>query len=226
VYEYADNHSAYLSYTETFMPQRDLDRNDDRLDPAEGSNTELGLKSAFFDQRLTVAVALFQAKHQHVAESDGFDTTLGRNVYVGRDYQSEGLELDVYGQITEGLSANVSLTQLRIEDEEGDTARRFVPKRILAAALSYQLPWASKWKVGSSVRWQDDTRRDTKDGMRVEQEAYSVVNAFVSYQYDETLSIAINGNNLGDEKYLNSLYWDQAFYAAPRNASLTVRWNY
>lgn len=226
VYEYADNHSAYLSYTETFMPQRDLDRNDDRLDPAEGSNTELGLKSAFFDQRLTVALALFQAKHQHVAESDGFDTALGRNVYVGRDYQSEGLELDVYGQIAEGLSANVSLTQLRIEDEEGDTARRFVPKRIFAAALSYQLPWASKWKLGSSVRWQDDTRRDTKDGMRVEQKAYSVVNAFVSYQYDETLSIAINANNLGDEKYLNSLYWDQAFYAAPRNASLTVRWNY
>ena len=226
VYQYADNHSAYLSYTETFMPQRDLDRNDDRLDPAEGSNVELGLKSAFFDQRLTLAFAVFQAKHKYVAESDGFDTALGRNVYVGRDYQSEGVELDIYGQISDSLSANVSVTQLRIEDDRGETARRFVPKRILAAALSYQLPFAPKWRLGSSLRRQDDSRRETKDGMRVEQSAYSVVNAFVSYQYDDTLNIALNANNLSDEKYLNSLYWDQAYYAAPRNASLTVRWTY
>lgn len=226
VYQYAQNHSAYLSYTETFMPQSDLDANDDRLDPAEGSSAELGLKSAFFDQRLTVAVAVFQAKHKNVSESAGFDAALGRTVYVGQDYESEGVEVDVFGQIGDNLSANLSLTQLSIDDSDGITARRHVPKRIAAAALSYQLPQAPKWKLGSSVRWQDEISRVTRYGAKAEQDAYTVVNAFVSYDYDENLSIALNGNNLGDEKYLSSLYTDQGLYAAPRNASVTLRWNY
>ncbi|TXS94063.1 TonB-dependent receptor [Parahaliea maris] len=37
---------------------------------------------------------------------------------------------------------------------------------------------------------------------------------------------AVNGNNLTDEKYIGSLYWDQGFYGAPRSFSASVNWSY
>ena len=39
-------------------------------------------------------------------------------------------------------------------------------------------------------------------------------------------SSAVMGENLSDEKYLASLYWDQAFYAPPRNWTASVGLNF
>jgi outer membrane receptor for ferric coprogen and ferric-rhodotorulic acid len=36
----------------------------------------------------------------------------------------------------------------------------------------------------------------------------------------------VNVRNVGDRKYLASLMWGQAFYAAPRSASVTLNFAY
>jgi outer membrane receptor for ferric coprogen and ferric-rhodotorulic acid len=36
----------------------------------------------------------------------------------------------------------------------------------------------------------------------------------------------LNIGNVTDEKYLNSIFWDQAYYGAPRNAQASVTWRY
>jgi hypothetical protein len=59
-----------------------------------------------------------------------------------------------------------------------------------------------------------------------EQDAYALVNLMASYEIDRNWTVSANLNNLTDEKYLSSLYWTQAYYGAPRNASMTVSWNY
>ena len=46
------------------------------------------------------------------------------------------------------------------------------------------------------------------------------------YDIDKQWSVSANLNNVTDEKYIASLYWDQAYYAAPRNASVSLNWKY
>lgn len=98
------------------------------------------------------------------------------------------------------------------------------------AASTYRIPGLERLKVGASVNRQDDIYRNVTlaDGSpaRAEQDAHALVNLMASYAIDPHWTVSANRNNLTDEKYFTSLYWDQAFYGAPRNASLTLSWAY
>ena len=92
---------------------------------------------------------------------------------------------------------------------------------MLRASSTYRIPGLEQLKVGASMSWQDDIRNGI-----AEQDAYALVNLMASYEIDRNWTVSANLNNLTDEKYLTSLYWTQAYYGAPRNASMTVSWNY
>ncbi|WP_237055447.1 TonB-dependent siderophore receptor [Microbulbifer sediminum] len=226
VYTFADQYSAYVSHTGTFMPQRDMGADLNRLAPAEGNNNEFGLKGEFMDGKLQASMAVFRAEHNNVSESAYFDAELGATIYEGRDYESHGYELELIGELAPGLHASLGYTDLQIENREGEETRNFVPGRVLRAYANYRLPMLERLKIGGGINWQDDIERTTAIGATVRQDAYATVSAFARYAASENLTLSLNGNNLTDEKYLNSLYWDQAFYAAPRNFSASVSWNY
>ncbi len=67
VYDLNEHWSAYASYTTIFKPQSDKDINGTYLDPLEGVNYELGLKSEFWDQRLTAAFSVFEVHQDNLA---------------------------------------------------------------------------------------------------------------------------------------------------------------
>jgi outer membrane receptor for ferric coprogen and ferric-rhodotorulic acid len=46
------------------------------------------------------------------------------------------------------------------------------------------------------------------------------------YAISPKLLLAANVNNVTDKRYLSSLFWTQSFYAAPRNASVSLTWRY
>ncbi len=52
------NHRLYASFTKIFQPQGEVDRNLVQLDPLDGKAYEIGLKSAFFGERLQTSIAL------------------------------------------------------------------------------------------------------------------------------------------------------------------------
>ncbi|WP_346837436.1 TonB-dependent siderophore receptor [Microbulbifer sp. SAOS-129_SWC] len=225
VYRFGDSYSLYASHTETFMPQRDLDKNLQRLAPSAGSNDELGVKGAFADGKLNASLAVFQADYTNVSESAGFDASIGKTVYQGHDYETRGYELELTGELAPGLQASVGYTALDIE-ENGDEARTFVPKNVVRVLASYRLPMLEQLKVGAGLNWQDDIARVDGYGNRIEQDAYATVRAFANYRVGDKLDFSLNVNNLTDEKFISSLYWDQGFYAAPRNFSASVNWHY
>ena len=78
-----------------------------------------------------------------------------------------------------------------------------------------------------NMRWQDDISRVQIQSPRVvtEQSAYAVVNFMASYEINSQLSLTANVNNVFDKKYLNSLYWAQGYYGAPRNYALSLNWS-
>src|SRR5690606_17240515 len=116
-------------------------------------------------------------------------------------------------------------TSLDLKTPDGAEARTFVPRETLKFGTRFQPARAPRLEVGGTVRWQDDMHLDTAIGM-IRQEAYAVVSAHARYALSESLDLAVNLYNLTDEKYLTSLYWDQAFYGAPRQAAISVRLRY
>lgn len=229
VYDINDLFSVYASYTEIFDPQSKLDADGGRLAPIEGTSYETGIKGELFDGRLNVSAAVFKTKQDNIAENAGFNPVTGRQVYAGANYLSEGYEFEVSGEVLPGLQAVAGYTYVDIQDENHGHGKTYVPKHLVRASATYRVPSLEQLKVGASVNWQDDIHRDVDIGgrlARVEQDAYAVVNLMASYDIDPHWTVSANLNNLTDEKYLASLYWDQGYYAAPRNASMSVSWKY
>lgn len=223
VYDLNENWSTYASYTKTFSPQEESNFIGQRLVPTEGDSKEIGVKSSWFEERLNTSFAVFSARHDNLAEYGGFNINTGRSYYTGQDYDTYGYEAEVAGEIVPGLEATIGYTDLEIENADGHDARNYIPTEMFRSALSYRLPQMEAVKVGASVDWQDTIRTDNT---LVKQDSYVLVDAFVSYDFNKHLKASVNVNNITDEKYLNSLNWDQAYYGAPRNVMASLTWKY
>jgi len=220
VFDLDERFSLYASYTEIFNPQTRSDANGDRLEPVEGVNYEAGIKGELLQKKLNVSVAVFRTEQDNVAEMAGMNgaTAYYRGV---EGITSQGYEVELSGEVLDGLQATAGYTFVDITDAEDRHAITYAPKHLVRASTSYRLPQMPRLKVGANLRWQDETHKGT-----AQQDAYAVVGLMASYAIDDHWSVSANLDNLTDEKYLTSLYWDQAYYAAPRNASMTVSWNY
>ncbi|WP_152207871.1 TonB-dependent siderophore receptor [Marinobacter changyiensis] len=240
IYDLNDDHSVYASYTEIFTPQTELDINRGRLDPIDGVNYELGLKSEFVDDRVNTTVALFQTEQHNVAEAAGTFPGTQDPYYRGIDgLQSQGVELEFVGDVTDRIQLFAGYTYVDIEDAGGNSARSFVPEHLAQLRGIWKVPGVEGLEVGSQVRWQSSISQDQGEattgpnaGAKIvtEQESYAVVDLMASYDFAPDWNARLNVNNVSDEKYIESLKKfgasAQGFYGEPANASLTVSWVY
>lgn len=223
IYDLNANLSLYGSLTDIFTPQYQTDARGNALQPVEGRSRELGVKGEFLDKKLNASVALFRSEQRNLAESAGY---IGAKAYYkGVDANSQGFQIDLAGALTPRLQTSVGYTQLAIHDDAGRDVRTYAPRRLLRAAATYRVPGIDQLTVGTRLAWQGDTYRDTTNG-EVRQSAYTLVNVMARYDIDRQWSLHANLNNVTDEKYIASLYWDQAYYAAPRNASISLNWQH
>jgi outer membrane receptor for ferric coprogen and ferric-rhodotorulic acid len=220
IYDLNEQYSVYASYTEIFDPQTKQDSSGNRLAPVEGINYEAGIKAELLDDKVNLSLAVFRTEQDNVASVAGMSG--GTTFYKGEEgITSEGYEVEVSGELLQGLQATAGYTFVDIRDAEDKHAVTYSPKHMLRASTTYRIPGLEQLKVGASMSWQDETRNGI-----AEQDAYGLVNLMASYEIDRNWTMSANLNNLTDEKYLTSLYWSQAYYGAPRNASMTVSWNY
>lgn len=240
IYDLNRDHSVYVSYTEIFTPQTEVDINRDRLDPIDGVNYELGLKSEFLADRVNTTVALFRTEQQNVAEVAGTFSGTQDAYYRGMDgIQSEGVELEFVGEVTDRIQLFAGYTYVNIEDAEGDPAKPFVPEHLAQFRGTWEVPGVQGLEVGSEIRWQSSitqeqgvatTGPNAGSIIITEQESYAVVDLMASYDFARHWNATLNVNNVTDEKYIESLKKfgtsAQGFYGEPANASLTVSWVY
>lgn len=224
-YAFTDTLRVYASYSDIYEPQAELGENLAPLGPAIGTSYELGLKSEFFDGQLLAALSIFRAEQDNYAEYAGFDPDAGLSFYRGVDVESEGFELEVSGSIGERMHLFGGYTRLDVEDPQGVDARTFVPRETLKIGTRFTPVRAPKLEVGGTLRWVDGMHLDTALG-RISQPSFEVLSVYARYALSDRLELAVNVDNLTDEKYLTSLYWDQAFYAAPRSAAISARLRY
>ena len=223
IYDLNDVHSVYGSYTKIFNPQTEEDSNRERLDPVTGETQEVGLKSEWNDGRIYTALVAFRADQKNLAEAAGMvgpDT-----IYRGTDVESFGYEAEISGELLPGWELTGGYTWLEIEDDEGDEIRPFTPREIFRLTTTYRPAAMEKLKAGVQVSWQDSIFRGGSGGVpKTTQDDYTLVNLMASYDWTRNITTTLNLNNVTDEKYLNSLYVGQAYYGAPRSAS--VRFDY
>jgi len=226
IVDLSKNVSAYASYTEIFNPQYEIDINRQKLDPIQGTNYEVGLKSEWFDKKLNASLALFKTKQKNTAEFAGY---LGADSYYrGVDTFSEGFEIDVAGKLTPRLEVSAGFTHLSIKDKDGNPARTYTPKNLFKISATYRVPAIEKLKVGANLIWRDDTYRDVSSPVitTIRQSAYALLNLMAKYDITDKISVTANLNNVTNKKYINSLYWEQGYYGAPINGSIALNWKY
>lgn len=223
IYDLNNIHSVYGSYTKIFNPQTEEDINRQRLEPVTGETQEVGLKSEWNDGRIYTALVAFWADQENLAEAAGM---IGPDTYYrGTDVESYGYEAEISGELLPGWELTGGYTWLEIEDADGDEIRPFTPREIFRLTTTYRPAAMEKLKAGVQVSWQDSIFRGGSGGVpKTRQDAYTLVNLMASYDWTRNITTTLNLNNVTDEKYLNSLYVGQAYYGAPRSAS--VRFDY
>ncbi|BFM07831.1 TonB-dependent siderophore receptor [Halioxenophilus aromaticivorans] len=221
-----DRVMGYVSYSDIYQPQDYLNANDNYLAPTKGENYELGVKATWLDDRLISNLAVFKADQQGLGVYAGFNPNTGQYFYTGEDIVSEGVELEISGQINDYVQVSGSLTRLDIENQQGETTYQWVPETSAKFSLSAQLPSQPDVALGLSGRWQDDTSRvDSYTGGNVKQGAYAVFDVFAHWDVNSQSRVKLNVKNLANEKYITSLY-EIGYYAAPRTYELSYQLNF
>jgi outer membrane receptor for ferric coprogen and ferric-rhodotorulic acid len=235
LYDLTGNITAYASYTGIFNPQIEVDANNRRLAPAEGSSYEGGIKSEWFGKRLYATASLFHIRQRGLATYagtfiDGDQGQIGASYYTGVDTTSKGFEIELAGRVTDRWTLSGGYSGFRLSGGGVDgNPRPYIPNRTLKLSTGYAFPALRDLKLGAELRWQDsihyvDGGVQTADGddAIVRQKGYAVADLMASLRVIDHVRATLNVHNVTDKKYLGSLLWGQAFYAEPRSVTFAL----
>lgn len=234
LYDINEAHRVYASYTEIFNPQNYVDINGEYLDPLEGKAYELGLKSSYLDDRLHTTVAIFQIDQDNLAILAGTVMIDGQpvNYYeAAQGTKSKGFELEVVGEPADGWNISAGYSQFNAEDKEGKRVATTSPQKQFKLFTTYQfVELLPELTVGGGVNWQSDSYSEGGT-VRIEQEAYSLVNLMARYDLADNMDLQFNLENLLDEKYYAYMSasgpaYSVYHYGAPRNFSVSFNYRF
>ena len=215
VYEISPGRQVYLSYAEGFRPNGGSDANGQGFDPEESTSYEIGVKWGTPDGRLSSTVALFRAEKSNILSVDpvnaGFSAALG-------EAESQGIEIDFNGQVTENLFVWFSYAYVNAETAnetinpdwvvpipEGQTLIN-VPEHKANLTVTRDLTlMGSPASVGFSADYVDDRPGETIDPSYV-LPSYTLVKLFSSVSLTPNLKLQFEVDNLFDEEYAAQSY--------------------
>ena len=136
-----DNIAGYFGYSQSFQPNTGTDKNLKFLPAKQGELFEFGIKSTWFDKRLSVSSAAYQLTQTNLSNLDpsNQDYFIASGTVRGR-----GFELDINGKISENLQmvGNYSYMDTKFIQSasyQGNTFRNS-PRNSGALWLNYALP--------------------------------------------------------------------------------------
>ncbi len=229
VFDINDTYSTYASYTEIFQPQMLKDRNGSYLDPVDGKSYEVGVKGAWFDNRLNASVAVFRIEQDNVGQSTGepvIGGTGGETAYIAaRGTVSRGFEFELNGELAPGWNATFGASRYVAKDINDADINTNLPQTTLKLFTSYTPQSLTALTVGGGANWQNRIYYAVPAYGRIEQDGYALVSAFVRYRISPEFSVQANLNNLLDKKYYSQINGYGAF-GDGRNGSLTFTWSF
>lgn len=240
LFDVTPSHRLYASYTKIFQPQSALDANLRQLDPLEGNAYEIGLKSAFFDDKLQTSIALFRIEQDNLAQVDLFAPPiippggLPTQPSIAVDgTRSTGFELEVNGSPMENWNINFGYSQFKAKDADGNAVSVNQPRKLLKLFTTYTLPDVlSGFTFGGGVNYRSKAysvglNSVTGAPFLFQQDGYALVSLMARLNVTEQFSIQGNLENLTDKKYFAQIgFYDQYRYGAPRNFTLSANYKF
>jgi iron complex outermembrane receptor protein len=199
------------------------------VDPEEVTNYEVGLKSQFFDDRVTANLAAFYTK-VHDYQANVVDTGPGalRGYLANVDQvRVKGIELDAAVNVVEGLTtyARVSFNSGEYESfDNGPCPLELIGTATTSCDLSGKdLPGLSKWVVstggeyqhplsvfgyagaayfGAEGSYRSSFYSDAADSVYMKIDAYSLLNLRAGFRTDHGTEVFVWSTNVLDKDYL------------------------
>ena len=241
VVEASENINLYSTWVKGFQPQganiqSDPDRYGGPFDYMKSELYEVGLKTEWFNKRLSATLAIFKITQENSLEQSPKAGKADWRVPV--DEESNGFELDVAGQILPNFSvvANYAYTDARIVKlkEEGaikdlNVQRPSTPRHAANLWTKYIFENGSLKGLGAGIGVSYASERLGQVGRRATAASYpnyTILNAVLYYKVKD-VQLQLNVNNV-----LNRTYWISGydnlrnFPGAPRNINASVTYRF
>lgn len=196
--------------------------------PEKGLGYETGLKLDLFDSRLGATVALFHIDKENVLTAD--PNNPGDSIAAGKA-RSQGLDLQVSGQITDALRVigayayiDAEVTKDNSIPEGSDLLGIARNSASLMGVYQFQGGSLQGSELGAAVNYVGD--RSGQTGSNFELPAYTTVDLLARWQATKDLNLGLNLNNLFDRKYYERSFnnvW--VMPGDPRNLSVSLTLN-
>lgn len=235
LYELQNNLSVYGNWTTSFGANNAPAANGQTFDPQIGEQFEAGIKAQLFDSRLMGTLAFYQLTKDNIlvndlSTADPFDK-------IANKQRSQGIELDIAGQVTRNLSliGSYAYTDARVLEDhalgsptKGNRLSN-VPKHSGSVSLKYDFSGQGSNGLSMGVGAFMAGKREVDLANTAQMPGYVRVDAFVAYSGwkigNSKVTAQLNVRNLLDKEYYEST--DPNSNVAPRlgvypGAPLTV----
>ncbi|MBK1697781.1 TonB-dependent siderophore receptor [Rhodovibrio salinarum] len=226
VYDLTETISPYVSYTEIFQPQSQVNASGQTLEPRQGSQYEAGVKASLLDGGLNASAAVFHLTDENRPMSDGAGNTV-----AGEEVEVEGVEFEVSGNIQPNWEVLAGYTYSRSEyvngTNSGDVFSTYTPRHMAHLWTKYRFNtggWMNDLFVGGGVKAFSDFKSISR-GTTINADGYVVVDVMAGYDITDSVTATLTVNNLFDEKYYSRVGGASVFnfYGEPRSALLSLK---
>ncbi|GAA6153536.1 TonB-dependent siderophore receptor [Pseudoteredinibacter isoporae] len=214
VYKATDSLSLYAAYGENFRPLSGA-TDDNHLEPNQSKSTEVGINFTLNEGLLEGTLAIFDVEQSNISTVDAdFNATA-----IG-EAGSQGVELDLHGNVTDSLSLWLSYAYIDAETENAFNDPNFgtevpagsdllnIPEQQLSLRLVQRTELAGKPLSLISGLLYVDERNGFFSRQDFKLPSYTTVQIAANYELSNAIELRAEINNLLDEEYYTNSFAD------------------
>lgn len=223
--------SVYATYGENFRPLSGSDFAGNPFDPNLSESLEAGIKYASANGRLTATASVFSIQQGNILVADPINAGF---TVEGGEARSRGFEVDLQGEIADGLDLWVSYAYVDAEVENDAADPDFgklieagdpllnIPEHTLNVQLAYSTQIAGlDTRLGGGVLHVSERLGEV--GTDFELPDYTLARVFAEAELTEGVRLRLDIDNLFDTTWYSNSFsqlWVQP--GTPRNARVTA----
>lgn len=231
LYLLAPTTSLYASYSSSFGTNNARSASGVPFEPEKARQIEFGVKHQTANGKLGSTVSIYRLTKTNVLTADLSTPDPDDQAAIGQ-VRSQGIELDVIGQLTRNVSliATWALTDTRVtRDNDGNQGRRLpnVPRNATSLWAKFDAAPGERggWEAGAGVYLRSQRQGDVANSWQLP--GYARVDAMARYRLPAgptKVSAQLNVENLFDRTYLDrgGSGGTGAKYGSPRAIALTL----
>lgn len=237
VYTISRNINAYALYAQGYNPQDAAVQSNPAaggpFDPLESNIVEAGIKSDWFNKRLSITTSVYRIEQKNTLYDPGVAGQPNLRVQIGKE-ESKGFEFEAVGQITDNWNMVLNYAYNEAElTEAGNVDKALIGRQKPNAPRQQGNIW-TKYSfqnktlkgLGIGVGANFVTRRYVSLNQKQMIPGYELLNAALYYNVDK-FQVQFNLNNILDKTYWVGGYdYLRLFPGASRNWLATVAYTF